>query len=146
MTELRAPFPYFGGKSRVADVVWQAFGTRVPQYFFGSGAVLLGRPDGAGKVETVNDADGLLVNFWRSVQIDPGETAKWADWPISDPGHTVVMIAPEDGRVRLAILDQRRNLIKEPPPFVRDALYEALLQFIGQKMVLQPAIWEERAE
>lgn len=26
MTELRAPFPWFGGKRRVADVVWRAFG------------------------------------------------------------------------------------------------------------------------
>jgi len=46
--------------------------------------MLLGRPGGAGKVETVNDADGLLVNFWRSVQLDPRETAKWADWTISE--------------------------------------------------------------
>jgi site-specific DNA-adenine methylase len=26
MGELVAPFPYFGGKSRAADRVWQAFG------------------------------------------------------------------------------------------------------------------------
>ena len=26
MSELVAPFPYFGGKSRAADKVWQAFG------------------------------------------------------------------------------------------------------------------------
>ena len=87
MTDLRAPFPYFGGKSRVAPVVWQAFSDRVPQYVethAGSLAVLLGRPGWAGKIETVNDADGLLVNFWRSVQLSPDETAKWADWPISE--------------------------------------------------------------
>ena len=43
---LRAPFPWFGGKSRVAAVVWRAFGD-VPNYvepFAGSLAVLLGRP------------------------------------------------------------------------------------------------------
>jgi DNA adenine methylase len=41
---LRAPFPWFGGKSRAAHLVWAAFGD-VPNYvepFFGSGAVLLG--------------------------------------------------------------------------------------------------------
>lgn len=39
---LKAPFPWFGGKSTVADLVWQRFGD-VPNYvepFFGSGAVL----------------------------------------------------------------------------------------------------------
>ena len=44
MTDLRAPFPWFGGKSRVAPLVWDRFGD-VPNYvepFFGSGAVLLG--------------------------------------------------------------------------------------------------------
>jgi hypothetical protein len=43
---LRAPFPYFGGKSRAAHLVWAAFGD-VPNYvepFAGSLAVLLGRP------------------------------------------------------------------------------------------------------
>lgn len=43
---LRAPFPWFGGKRKVAEEVWRRFG-RVENYvepFFGSGAVLLGRP------------------------------------------------------------------------------------------------------
>jgi len=43
---LRAPFPWFGGKSRCAPVVWRALGN-VPNYvepFFGSGAVLFSRP------------------------------------------------------------------------------------------------------
>jgi hypothetical protein len=87
MTDLRAPFPWFGAKSRVAEVIWRAFDPAVPNLvdpFCGSLATLLLRPGGAGKIETVNDADGLLVNFWRSVQIDPRETAKWVDWPISE--------------------------------------------------------------
>lgn len=40
-----APFPWFGGKSQVASIVWDRFGD-VLNYiepFFGSGAVLLGR-------------------------------------------------------------------------------------------------------
>mgnify|MGYP000954199639 FL=1 len=58
---LRAPFPYPGGKSRIADVVWAALGNprNYIEPFFGSGAVLLARPH-APQIETVNDADGLL--------------------------------------------------------------------------------------
>ena len=44
MSNPKAPFPWFGGKSRVAHIVWDRFGN-VPNYvepFFGSGAVLLG--------------------------------------------------------------------------------------------------------
>lgn len=82
-----APFPYFGGKSRVADVVWRAFGD-VPNYvepFAGSLAVLLARPhDYTARIETVNDADGLLANFWRATQVAPDEVARWADWPVNE--------------------------------------------------------------
>ena len=66
---LRAPFPWFGGKSKVADLVWDRQGD-VDNYvepFAGSLAVLLARPH-APTIETVNDVDGLLVNFWRAVQ------------------------------------------------------------------------------
>lgn len=45
---VRAPFPWFGGKSRAADLVWARFGN-VPNYvepFAGSLAVLLARPRG----------------------------------------------------------------------------------------------------
>jgi hypothetical protein len=34
--------------------------------------------------ETVNDADGLLVNGWRSIQLHPDETAEWASWPVTE--------------------------------------------------------------
>ena len=82
---LSAPFPWFGGKRRVAPTVWERFGD-VENYvepFFGSGAVLLGRPaNHAAKIETVNDADGFVANFWRSVSSDPEATAAWADWPV----------------------------------------------------------------
>ena len=83
--KLKAPFPWFGGKSRVADVVWRAFGN-VPNYvepFAGSLAVLLGRPHAA-KIETVNDLDCYLANWWRAVQAAPAEVARWADWPVNE--------------------------------------------------------------
>ena len=52
--------------------------------FFGSGAVLLGRQGEDFGIETVNDADGFLANFWRAVQHDPDQVARWADWPVNE--------------------------------------------------------------
>ena len=78
---LRAPFPYFGGKREAAALVWSALG-RVQNYvepFFGSGAVLLGRPPGWRGNETVNDLDGMVANFWRAVKADPAIVAEHAD-------------------------------------------------------------------
>ncbi len=84
---LETPFPYFGGKSKVADIVWQGLGD-VPNYvepFFGSGAVLLRRPAGhKGNIETANDKDGLVCNFWRAISADPEKTAFYADWPVNE--------------------------------------------------------------
>jgi len=82
---LAAPFPWFGGKAAVARTAWDALGN-VAHYvepFFGSGAVLLARPHKP-KVETVNDADGLLANFWRAVAADPEAVATHADWPTNE--------------------------------------------------------------
>lgn len=82
---LKAPFPWFGGKSRVAHLVWERFGN-VPNYvepFAGSLAVLLERPHVPG-TETVNDKDAYLANFWRSIAWAPKQTARWADWPVSE--------------------------------------------------------------
>jgi DNA adenine methylase len=80
-----APFPWFGGKRRAAPLVWRWFGD-VPNYvepFFGSGAVLLGRPTPPG-IETVNDIDCYLSNFWRATAADPLEVARWTDWPVNE--------------------------------------------------------------
>ena len=81
---LRAPFPWFGSKRGIADQVWQALGD-VDCYtepFAGSIAVLLARPGGAHGLETVNDLDGHLCNFWRSIQAHPEEVARAADYPV----------------------------------------------------------------
>jgi hypothetical protein len=85
-----APFPYFGGKSRIVNTVWGLLGSDVPNYvepFFGSGAVLLARPGwkpDVSWIETVNDKDGAISNFWRAIQHDPEEVAHWADWPVNE--------------------------------------------------------------
>ena len=84
---MKAPFIWFGGKRRVADIVWRALGD-VDNYaepFAGSLAVLLERPDShRGRTETVNDADSYIANFWRALQADPDEVAYWADWPVNE--------------------------------------------------------------
>jgi hypothetical protein len=89
VTRLRAPFPWFGGKSRVGPLVWERFG-EVPNYvepFAGSLAVLLGRvgPVSRQREETVNDVDCWLVNFWRATKAEPNAVAASAEWPISEP-------------------------------------------------------------
>ena len=83
---LRAPFPWFGGKRKVAAEVWARFGA-VENYvepFFGSGAVLLGRPGPIVGNETINDLDGYVANFWRAIQREPEGVAAWADNPVNE--------------------------------------------------------------
>lgn len=85
METLRAPFPWFGGKSRAASLIWERFGN-VPNYvepFAGSLATLLARPH-APRIETVNDRDAHLANFWRALKHDPAGVARWADWPVNE--------------------------------------------------------------
>ena len=85
--ELIAPFPWFGGKRRVAAEVWERFGD-VPNYvepFAGSLAVLLQRPAWhTGAIETINDIDKYVSNFWRALSIDPDGVAQYADWPVNE--------------------------------------------------------------
>ena len=80
----KSPYPWFGGKARIAKMVWRRFG-RVQNYiepFFGSGAVFLNRPQPFDGVECINDFDGMVSNFWRAVQADPAAVAHHADWPV----------------------------------------------------------------
>ena len=99
---LSAPFPYFGGKRRAAPLVWDALGD-VGGYiepFTGSAAVLLARPPLRGRrVETINDADGWLVNVWRAIRLQPGQVARHASGPVTEI----------DYHARLAWLQERRD-------------------------------------
>lgn len=84
---MRPPFPYFGGKSRVAALVWRALGDvrAYTEPLCGSAAVLLARPDWhRGYVETINDRDCYVANFWRALQAAPDEVAAAADWPVNE--------------------------------------------------------------
>lgn len=82
---MQAPFPWFGGKSRAAPLIWQALGD-VENYvepFAGSLATLLSRTHPP-RTETCNDVDGFISNFWRAVAADPDAVAAHADWPVNE--------------------------------------------------------------
>ena len=82
---LGAPYPYFGGKSGAAELIWSLLGD-VDNYvepFAGSLAALLLRPNPGG-VETVNDWDANICNFWRAIAADPDAVAHHADWPVNE--------------------------------------------------------------
>ena len=85
MDVLKAPYPYFGGKAKVADLVWPRLGDcrNYCEPFAGSLAMLLRRPE-PGKIETVNDLNAYISNFWRAVQADPEAVAFHADWPVNE--------------------------------------------------------------
>jgi DNA adenine methylase len=84
---MKAPFPWFGGKRKIAPDVWAALGD-VDNYvepFAGSLAVLLERPAWhTGATETVNDRDQFISNFWRALAYAPDEVARHADWIVSE--------------------------------------------------------------
>jgi site-specific DNA-adenine methylase len=101
-TGLQAPFPYFGAKRRAAPIIWGLLGDPAGyvEPFCGSAAVLLARPPFAGRrVETLNDADGWLVNTWRAIQLSPDEVARHAAGPVTEI----------DYHARLAWLQARRT-------------------------------------
>jgi hypothetical protein len=81
----RCPFPFFGGKKKAAGAIWERLGD-VRNYiepFCGSAAVLLARPHPA-QIETLNDADCFIANFWRATGRDPEAVAEYADWPVNE--------------------------------------------------------------
>jgi hypothetical protein len=82
---LAAPFPYYGGKRSVVEDVWTRFGSpsAYVESFCGSAAILLGAPRRV-PLETINDASGFIVNFWRAVKDNPHVVANWADYPLSE--------------------------------------------------------------
>jgi len=86
---LKAPFPYFGGKSKVAEEIWMRLGNphNYVEPFAGSAAVLLARPDDHEwwkRNETINDYSGYIVNFYRAVKKDPHKVAEYASYPITE--------------------------------------------------------------
>jgi hypothetical protein len=76
--------------------VWKRLGN-TPNFidpFLGSNAPLLSRPgwdwqkgqwtDGKNRIETVNDKDCFVANFWRATNDDSEGVAKFASWPVNE--------------------------------------------------------------
>ena len=106
----RAPFPYFGGKSRIAAEVWARLG-RPRQYlepFCGSAAMLLAAPERA-SLEVIGDQNFYIANFWRAIKLQPDAVAEWADYPVShvdlDARHGWLCQPERTARLREALAD-----------------------------------------
>lgn len=84
---LKPPAPYYGSKGLAAPLIWAALGVDVPNYvepFCGMAACLLARPQWRGRVETINDAHGMIPNVWRAIREAPEEVAYWCDQPVAE--------------------------------------------------------------
>lgn len=108
MPSLKSPYPYFGGKSKVAPLVWSRLGD-VRNYiepFFGSGAVLLNRPH-APLIETINDADCMVPNFWRAITADKEAVVQHCNWPVCEADlharHRYLVLSPQAAAFREAM-------------------------------------------
>lgn len=81
---MKAPFPWFGGKSTVADAVWRRLGSP-KQYiepFCGSAAILLAAPAPA-SLEVIGDANCYVANFWRALKLQPDAVIAAQEYPVS---------------------------------------------------------------
>ncbi len=109
------PFPYFGGKSPVASLVWDALGQprNYVEPFFGSGAVLFLRPGGAGNVETVNDADGFVCVAPQTRVLD--SELRWRPAGNINPGDRLVGFDEYNGPPQVGV-DRRLDRPAFQPP------------------------------
>jgi DNA adenine methylase len=97
-------FPYFGAKSKAAELVWEHLGDPecYVEPFGGTLAVLLTRLTPP-KVEIAVDLDGLLVNFWRTIQ---------QDWRTMEPFLSLA-VSEIDVRAKHAALINARSSLTE---------------------------------
>jgi hypothetical protein len=111
---LKAPFPAFGGKSAVSDLVWARLGDvrNFIEPFAFSAAILLRRPH-PGTIETINDLNAYVPNFWRAVQRDPEAVAAHADWPVSETD----LHARHRWLVQSAAANDALQWVKDDPEF-----------------------------
>lgn len=73
---LKPPFTYFGGKTTIAAQIAAVLPAHehYVEPFAGSLAVLLAKRPAP--METVNDLDGVLMNFWRVLRDRPQDLAR----------------------------------------------------------------------
>lgn len=108
---LKAPFPWFGGKSGIAPEVWAHLGhpKNYVEPFCGSAAMLLQCPHRVA-VRTINDLDGFVANFWRSVALEPDAVAKSIDYPVTEIDLTarhLDLMRRRDGMAERLIIDPK---------------------------------------
>ena len=79
---LSAPFPYYGGKSRWIDTVWQRIGKVgvASEPCCGTAVMTLNNPFPAPR-EVICELNAYIANFYRSLVADYPQTAWYADWP-----------------------------------------------------------------
>lgn len=79
------PYPMPGGKGWIARDVWARFGDvgHFVEPFCGSARMLIMRP-GEPQIETINDIDGFVTNFWRAVAESPDAVTRAACWPVNE--------------------------------------------------------------
>ena len=80
--KLSSPFPYYGGKSRWIDTVWQRLGKVgvFAEPCCGTAVMMLNNPEPAPR-EVICDLNAYICNFYRALRADPDAVAYWADWP-----------------------------------------------------------------
>ena len=80
--KLSAPFPYYGGKSRWIDTVWQRIGQVgvFAEPCCGTAVMTLNSPEPAPR-EVICDLNAYIANFYRSLVADFEQVAWFADWP-----------------------------------------------------------------
>lgn len=107
---MRAPFPYYGSKRKVAALIEELHGpvNNLVIPFAGSLGELLGRSAPA-PVETVNDLDGFVVNAWRAMTAAPDRLAELCDHPV----HEVTLHAAHDLLLRRA--EDLADLVRSDP-------------------------------
>jgi DNA adenine methylase len=93
---LKPPFTYFGGKTAIAGRIVALLPPHehYVEPFAGSLAVLLAKPPS--RMETVNDADGDLMNFWRMLRDRTDDLLRVAALTPHSRGEHLSSFAPAD--------------------------------------------------
>ena len=84
--KLTAPLVGLGNKSPATDLIWERLGvaeTYIEPFAYTCSVALSNPSPSALKQEILNDHNGFVTNFWRSIKHDYEQTAFYADMPIS---------------------------------------------------------------
>ena len=131
--KLKAPFPYYGGKSSIASRIWDTIGPGIDTYiepFCGSAAMLLAHPPM--RTEIINDLDGHVTNFWRAIRDHPEDVARACTRPLNE-----IDLAASTIRVQRdgpALINQLAMDIKYSDPELAGLWVYSINARIGQEL------------